>query len=224
MAPHRLLACLALLGVALSSHAAAPDVDALITYETRQLTAAGVARTERWQERLMRRGNTVWTERVLPAGAAALHAGETPSAHAGHKHFDFDSAARVVQREAGRQLRLRFVDREHRVVVSVPKAEYGAVGFDGDWAAAAFIVPPSVIERMGAAAEGGWRVEKAKGWSHRVRWSEAQQLPLRVESQRDDGSVRRVVTIAPSRVSKAAVVPWDGLASYTQKDYDDFMD
>ena len=127
MKPQRWIACATLLVASLAAKAApAPDVDALITYETRQVTAAGVTRTERWQERLVRRADTVWSERVLPAHATALHANESAVEHAGHKHFDFESAARVVQREANGQLRLRFVDREHRVVVSVPTAPNSA--------------------------------------------------------------------------------------------------
>ena len=118
--------------------------------------------------------------------------------------------------------RLRFVDREHRVVVSVPKAEYGAVGFDGNWDAAAYIVPPAVVARMGAVAADGWRAEKAKGWSHKLRWSAAQQVPLRVESRRDDGSVTRVVTVTV--MAATASVPWKGIDAFVQKDYDDFMD
>ena len=219
----RLIAFAALVAATLPAAAAAPapDVDALITYETRQVTAAGVTRTERWQERLVRRGDAVWTERVLPSGAGALRANDSAAEHAGHKHFDFDSAARLVQREADGQSRLRFVDREHRVVVSVPAAEFGAVGFDGNWEAAAFVVPPAVIARMGAARDG-WLREQANGWSHRVRWSEVRQLPVQLESQRDDGSIRRVVTITPATPAKA--LPWAGLADYTQKEYDDFMD
>lgn len=196
---------------------AAPDVDALITYETRQLSAAGVTRSERWQERLVRRGDTVWTERVLPAGTP--HAAETE--HAGHKHFDFDAAARLVQREPGGQLRLRFIDRAQRVVVDVPKAEFAVVGFDGNWDAAACIVPPAVVGRMPAAPDG-WRDEHANGWQHRVRWSEALQLPLRLESQRDDASIRRVVRV--DIVAAAPSLPWAGLEAFTQKDYDDFSD
>jgi hypothetical protein len=222
MNAQRRIAVVGMLAFALCAKAApAPDVDALITYETRQVTAAGVTRTERWQERLVRRGDAVWTERVLPAAAVALHANESATEHAGHKHFDFDSAARLVQREANGELRLRFVDRERRVVVSVPAAEFGAVGFDGSWEAVAFVVPPAVIARMGAPSNG-WRCEQAKGWSHRVRWSEVRQLPTQVESRRDDDSIRRIVSIAPSAPAKS--LPWVGLADYTQKEYDDFTD
>lgn len=225
---HSLCIAAALVAVAASAHAAAPDLDAIVTYQTRQVSASGVTRTETWQERLIRRGDTVWTERVLPGRAAALHAQESAREHAGHKHFDFDSAARLLQRDADGQLRLRYVDREHRVVVSVPKAEFGAVGFDGRWDAAAYIVPPALVERMSSAGVGGaktgWRSENANGWSHRVQWSEARQVALRVESRRADGSTRRVVSVVPAMTVVASALPWNRIVGYVEKDYDDFMD
>lgn len=205
---------------------AAPDLDALVTYETRQVTAAGVLRTEIWKERLIRRGDAVWTERVLPGQAHAAHAHEGSAEHAGHKHVNFDSAARWLRRDATGQTQLQYVDREHRMVVSVPQAEYGAVGFDGRWDAAAHIVPPSVIEHMPVQASAGldvtWHVEKGSDWSHRVLWSGARQVALRVESTRSDGSFKRLVTVVP--VAAVTPLPWQGLASYVQKEYDDFMD
>ena len=67
-----------------------------------------------------------------------------------------------------------------------------------------------------------WRAEKAKGWSHKLRWSAAQQVPLPIESRRDDGSVTRVVTVMPMAAS--AGLPWNGIDALAQKDYDDFMD
>jgi hypothetical protein len=224
MRGRRWLAATLLAAAAVDASAApsAPDVDALVTYETRQVTSAGVTRTERWQERLIRRGGAVWTERVLPAGPTALHANEGAAEHGAHRHFDFERAARLVQRDAQGQLRLRFIDRDKRVVVNVPAPEYGAVGFDGNWEAAASLVPPAVVGRMSPASAAGWRTEQSKGWSHRVRWSAAQQLPSRLESQRDDGSVRRVVSVQTRAPS--ATLPWAALGEFTQKDYDDFMD
>ncbi|HEY2928633.1 hypothetical protein [Piscinibacter sp.] len=204
---------------------ALPDLDAVVSYETRQITAAGVLRTEVWKERLVRRGDVVWTERVLPAETHAAHAHESSTEHAGHKHFDFESAARLLRLDAKGQLQLQYVDREHRVVVSVPKAEYGVVGFDGRWDAAAHVVPPSVVARMPVTMNSGaavWHEEKAPGWSHRVLWSEARQVALRVESQRSDGSFRRVVSVEP--VAPTGGLPWKDLATFTQKEYDDFMD
>jgi hypothetical protein len=213
---------MALTGLTLASAASAalPDLDAVVVYETQQRLASGVTRTERWQERLSRQGDKVWTERLAPAG--------TPHEHEGpdHKHFDFDTAARLVERSGAGELQLRFVDRSHRRVVSVPKAEYGAVNFDGRWDAAAHLVPPGLIAQMKLlerhAADGVWREQRAEGWTHRVLWSEARQVALRIESSRDDGSSRRVVVLTPS--SPGARKPWTGIEQFEQKTYDDFLD
>jgi hypothetical protein len=220
--------CLAAAGVVQAAPAAAPALDAVVTTETKVVTAAGVMRTEVWQEKVVRRGDTVWTERILPPQAKDAHQHESKQEHAGHKHFDAEAAARWVQLDAKGQTVLRFVDRAHRMVVSVPKSEYEAVGFDGRFDAVAHIVPPSVIERMPVLASASkdasavWHVEKNGQWSHRVLWSTQKQVALRIESERLDGGFKRVVTVEP--VAAAAALPWDGLSSYVQKEYDDFMD
>ncbi len=206
-----------------------PDLDATITYETRQVLASGVVRNERWQETLLRRGDSVWAERVLPASARAAHSHESAAQHAGHKHFDFDSAARLVQRDRQGATVLRYVDTKNRVVVTVPAAEYGAVGFDGVWGAAAQVVPPEVVARMpsgrGTAQPGArWLADHADGWTHRVLWSDARSVALRIESSRDDGSFSRRVTVAVAPSTRDGESPWSDLGSYTQKEYDDFMD
>ncbi len=211
--------------------AVAPDLDAIVTYETRQVMASGVVRDERWQEHLVRRGDSVWTERVLPAATRSAHSHEPAAQHAGHKHFDFDGAARLVQRDAQGGTVLRYVDNRNRVVVAVPAAEYGAVGFDGRWGAAAHVVPPEVVAGMpsglGTAQPGArWLADHADGWTHRVLWSDSRAVALRIESTRDDGSFSRRVTVAVTVVPavSAAASPWSDIAAYTQKEYDDFMD
>jgi len=207
-----------------------PDLDAVVTYETRQVLASGVVRDERWQERLVRRGDLVWTERILPAQAAAAHRHESAAEHAGYKHFDFEAASRLVGRGASGQTVLRYVDAGNRIVVGVPAAEYSAVGFDGRWDAAAHLVPPQVIAAMhelparGAEAGSRWVGERAAAWTHKVLWSDRRQVALRTESSRDDGSFRRVVSVAPAVAAGSRRLPWLGIDGWTQKDYDDFMD
>src|SRR5262249_32053797 len=156
-----LFAAAALAAAASASAAGAPDLDALVRYETRQVLANGTTRVETWSERLVRRGDRVWTERVLPASA---HGDEPHEEHAGHKHCDCDGAGGLRAWGGGGEPQVQFVDRAHRQVVSVPKAEWGAVAFDGRYDAAAHLVPPSLVERM--AVQGGWRVQRAQGWTH----------------------------------------------------------
>ena len=54
-------------------------------------------------------------------------------------------------------------------------------------------------------------------------WSVDRRIALRVESVRLDGSVRRVVTVEPTKPGSAGA-PWADTAAYAQKEYDDFMD
>ena len=206
------------------------DLEARVSYETRQVMSSGVTRVDTWQERLVRRGNQVWTERILapvaPAGHARDgHARETVAEPAAHRHFNAETSARWLTLKPDGQVEVRFVDREHRLVVSVPRAEFGTVGFDGRFDGAASIVPPSVAQTMvlraGGTKEGQWLTDHSQGWSHKVLWSASRQLALRVESTRDDGSVQRLVTV---QLLPAKLAPWSQLTEYTPKQYDDFMD
>ena len=204
-----------------------PELDAVLHYETTQVLASGITRVERWSERLIRRNDRVWNERVR-ASAAPEHEHRKVVAGAGHKHFNYDLAARMIERDPQGALTLRFVDRERGVVVNVPTAEFATVGFDGRWDAAAHLVPPSLVTQMpvltdAAPAGSRWRVQQASGWTHRVLWSPAQQVALKIESTRDDGGYRRTVRLEPAKGASAAV-PWQDVKSYQHRNYEDFLD
>ncbi len=203
----------------------ARDLDAIVTHETRHVLANGVTRIDTWQERIVRRGETVWTERLMPASPSGKHAEESAAEHIGHRHFNADTSARWLSRNADGSVTLKLVDREHQAVVAVPRAEFGTVGFDGRFDAAASVLPASAVQAMKAgavSAQGQWFSDRSDGWAHRVLWSDARQLAMRVESQRDDGSVKRVVSVR--MVPAAAALPWSGLQGFAAKHYDDFMD
>ena len=212
--------------IVFNAHAAeAPDIDALVSYETRQVMASGVTRVDSWQERLVRRGEQVWTERVLPAH---LHRRESAAEPVGHKHLNAETSARWLRSGPRGEVELKLVDREHKVVVAVPKAEFASVSFDGRVDAAGSIVPAAVVRPMKidgpATPAGQWRSERAEGWSHRVLWSDANQLALQTESRRDDGSFSRRVSVQLRASAPGLAAPWEGLADYEAKQYDDYMD
>ncbi len=207
----------------------APALQGVVSYETRQVSKAGVTRVETWQENMYRSDSTVWTERILPANAG--HAGQHAHARgakadAAHKHLDIDTSARWLQQDSAGVVTLHYVDKANKVVVSVPKAEFGAVGFDGRWDTAAYLVPPDLVAKMKFAgpATGGavWRTEQAQDWTHRVLWSEAKKIALQIESKKTDGSFSRTIRLVPRLV--AAVAPWAALGTFEQKKYDDYMD
>ncbi|MCA8066528.1 hypothetical protein [Burkholderia sp. AU38729] len=244
----QLLCALACGWVALPALAAA-DLDAVLLHESRTVTADGVTRTTMYRERMVRRDGHVWVERVLPVAAASGHGddhdhdhdaggrtGVQPAAahagHAGHKHFNFQAAARHVTYD-GKTARIEYVDAAHRTVVSVPPAEYETTGFDGSWDNAYYVTPPSQLKRLAAAKRGDapgtrWYEQAvdtpgARG-VNRILWSETLQAPLSVEYRSADGRVVRKLTLTPAPAARRETLPWQTLASYTRKEYADYLD
>lgn len=231
---------------------AAPDLDAVLLHESASVSADGVTRTVTYRERMVRRDGHVWIERVLPASAKhgqasdghahdAAHAPQSrggvraaaasTDAHAGHKHFDFDAAARHVTNEGGK-VRIEYVDAAQRTVVAVPPAEYETTGFDGSWDNAFYITPPSRLKRLAAKSTPGpvsgtrWYEQtvgapRAQG-VNRVLWSDTLQAPLVVEYRSADGHASRKLTLTPA--SRAKVPPWQQLQPYARKEYADYLD
>ncbi|VWD48443.1 hypothetical protein [Burkholderia contaminans] len=243
----QLLCVLACGWVALPAVAAA-DLDAVLLHESRTVSADGVTRTTMYRERMVRRDGHVWVERVLPVAAAGGHGNDhdhdhdhdagvrtgvqPAAAHAGHKHFNFQAAARHVTYD-GKTARIEYVDAANRTVVSVPPAEYETTGFDGSWDNAYYVTPPSQLKRLAAAKRGdvpGTRWYKqavdtpgARG-VNRILWSETLQAPLSVEYRSADGRVVRKLTLTPAAAARRETLPWQALASYTRKEYADYLD
>ncbi|RQS19357.1 hypothetical protein [Burkholderia sp. Bp8998] len=242
----QLLCALACGWVTLPAFAAA-DLDAVLQHESRTVTADGVTRTTLYRERMVRRDGHVWVERVLPVAAAGggqgdahdhdhdhdagRRAGMQPAAaHAGHKHFNFQAAARHVTWD-GKTARIEYVDAANRTVVSVPPAEYETTGFDGSWDNAYYVTPPSQLKRLAIAKRGDapgtvWYEQAvdtpgARG-VNRILWSERLQAPLSVEYRSADGRVVRKLTLTPS--ARREALPWQMLAIYSHKEYADYLD
>ncbi|MCA7928107.1 hypothetical protein LGM45_03605 [Burkholderia cepacia] len=229
---------------------AAADLDAMLLHESRTVTADGVTRTTLYRERMVRRDGHVWVERVLPAAAAGgggqgddhdhdhdagpgRRAGVQPAAaHAGHKHFNFQAAARHVTYD-GKTARIEYVDAANRTVVSVPPAEYETTGFDGSWDNAYYVTPPSQLKRLAVAKRGDapgtlWYEQAvdtpgARG-VNRILWSETLQAPLSVEYRSADGRVVRKLTLTPAAAARREPPPWTTLARYARKEYADYLD
>jgi hypothetical protein len=110
----------------------APDLAARISYQDSVTGSDGIARANQWQEKWMRVGNQVWSQRLIPLPLArAYHASH--DANPGHKHFTHQMAARWVSRAEDGELQLRYADAWHNQLVEVPAEEYGQVAFQPDW-------------------------------------------------------------------------------------------
>jgi len=252
---HRL--CLALLVAAapLAAHAApdGPDLDLSVQYYSRVLTAEGVVREIRYQEKMLRRPGHVWVERVLPAAPAGSKHGEADEHEAGsgkpsgveqvalkpsanhtdeaaheHKHFNYVVLPRHLERD-GAKLRLEFVDAQQRSVVAIAPTEYENVNFDGSWANAFFLIDPQGVASLplsklaSPVASARWHEREKNGQFQRVLWDDKKMIPLLVETGDRAGTYFRRIEVK-QQASLVKNLPWQNLKGYAQKEYADFLD
>lgn len=213
------------------AHAAAPapDLDLGIQYYNKVLTAEGVTRESRYEEKMLRRPGHVWVLRAIPKSVAAP---AEPAAHKGevheHKDFNYVVLPRHVMLE-NNKVRLEYVDAHERQVIAVPSTEYENVSFDGSWSNSFYLLDPKLVAAMplsgqaSAVAGARWREVEKKGVFQRVLWDEQKQIPLVIESGDRAGTFYRRVDVKPM-ASLNRELPWLGLKAYSQKEYSDFLD
>lgn len=205
--------------------ARAGDLNLVIHHEMDSTGADGVYRKVAFSERLYRRDNQVWIERVIPAGA---HSDSEHAEHnEDHKHLDVAASARWITRNAKGELQVQLVNRHEKMIVNINLADYGNIGFDGDWEAAYHMLSPKQLAAMkpvnrSAPAGCKWYESRTQSGWIKVLWDEKEQYPRQVESGNTaKTSHKRMdakVTSAPSPL------PWKSLAVYQQKEYSDTLD
>ncbi|WP_368206136.1 hypothetical protein [Aeromonas sp. s5] len=203
-----------------------PDLAARIRYQDRVTSSDGISKESQWQEKWLRVGDQVWSQRLIPLPLArAYHAAH--DATPGHKHFTHQMAARWVTRNQQDELQLRYADNWHNQLVEVPEEEYGQVAFKPDWPRIRHLINPALLQEMTpldepAPEQARW-YEKLEGKQRtRILWSSRWQLPLVVESASLDGyrSYRMEVTLK----SLPKALPWQQLEGYQTLDLRDFFD
>lgn len=203
-----------------------PDLAARIRYQDRVTSSDGISKESQWQEKWLRVGDQVWSQRLIPLPLArAYHAAH--DATPGHKHFTHQMAARWVTRNQQDKLQLRYADNWHNQLVEVPEEEYGQVAFKPDWPRIRHLINPALLQEMTpldeAAPEQARWYEKLEGKQRtRILWSSQWQIPLVVESASLDGyrSYRMEVTLK----SLPKALPWQQLEGYQTLDLRDFFD
>ncbi|WP_434663003.1 hypothetical protein [Aeromonas sp. NJAU223] len=202
-----------------------PDLATRISYQNRVTGADGIARESHWQEKWMRVGNQVWSQRLIPIPLArAYHA--THDANPGHKHFTHQMAARWVS-QSDEGLQLRYADAWHNQLVDVPPEEYGQVGFTPNWDKIRYLVDPALLQGMtpldeAAPAQALWYEKREGKQRTRILWSSQWQLPLVVESASLDGYRSYRMEVTPKSLPKT--LPWQQLDGYQALDLRDFFD
>ncbi|MHA2758362.1 hypothetical protein [Aeromonas dhakensis] len=203
-----------------------PDLAARIRYQDRVTSSNGISKESQWQEKWLRVGDQVWSQRLIPLPLArAYHAAH--DATPGHKHFTHQMAARWVTRNQQDELQLRYADNWHNQLVEVPEEEYGQVAFKPDWPRIRHLINPALLQEMTpldepAPEQARWYEKREGKQRTRILWSSRWQLPLVVESASLDGyrSYRMEVTLKP--LPKA--LPWQQLEGYQTLDLRDFFD
>lgn len=210
--------------VCMGSAQAAPNVSLEVTHQTSVLGPDGIKRSSVFSERVVRQGDNVWIERVMPHGAHREddHSNAKAGAAKDHKHADLSAATRWIQRLPDGKLQFRLVAMHDQVVVNVEPADYGNVGFDGAWLAAYHLIDPAVLKTMkasGSTPQGQWYESEKKGNKVRVLWDAKREIPLQVISQGHNGS--RSTTVKELAAIKN---PWNVTGQFSRKDYSDFLD
>ncbi|HDZ8827867.1 TPA: hypothetical protein RUX02_000105 [Aeromonas dhakensis] len=203
-----------------------PDLAARIRYQDRVTSSDGISKESQWQEKWLRVGDHVWSQRLIPLPLArAYHAAH--DATPGHKHFTHQMAARWVTRNQQDELQLRYADNWHNQLVEVPEEEYGQVAFKPDWPRIRHLINPALLQEMTpldemAPEQARWYEKREGKQRTRILWSSRWQLPLVVESASLDGyrSYRMEVTLKPLPKS----LPWQQLEGYQTLDLRDFFD
>lgn len=204
----------------------AQDLALQVEHVTTSTGADGVTRTTRFVERLVRRDDQSWLERVVPPGAH--EEAEHQDAGADHKHMDVTAAPRWVSRGADGKLVVRLIDRHGQRAFEVGMADYGNIGFDGQWVTASQLLDPQQVRKMAPQqqrpAPAGTRWYETGGRDHKVQvlWDEREQYPRRIESSNATGTRRSVMTA--SRETMPAKMPWSGVERYHQREYSDLLD
>nr|WP_060985548.1 hypothetical protein [uncultured Acidovorax sp.] len=213
-----MLASAALLAM---SHAWAQDVELLVRHSQVSTGLDGVKRSTEFSERVIRRSDSIWVSRVLPTASPEHH--EHAATSKQHKHLDVTTASRWITRAADGTLTVRIVPNDEKVVVTVGKADYGNIGFDGSWAAAYNLIDPAVLERMqtgGVTGDLTTYTRRQKDRDVTVLWNRKLQIPVLVETVDGSSSRKTVVQV----LSRSAARPWDKFLAAPQKDYSDYLD
>ncbi|WP_421206450.1 hypothetical protein [Aeromonas enteropelogenes] len=203
-----------------------PDLAARIRYQDRVNSSDGISKESQWQEKWLRVGDQVWSQRLIPLPLArAYHAAH--DATPGHKHFTHQMAARWVTHNQQDELQLRYADNWHNQLVEVPEEEYGQVAFKPDWPRIRHLINPALLQEMTpldepAPEQARWYEKREGKQRTRILWSSRWQLPLVVESASLDGyrSYRMEVTLK----SLPKALPWQQLEGYQTLDLRDFFD
>jgi len=200
------------------ARAAAPAVSALVTYDSTVIDAEGVTRTAHYQERMIRAGDQVWIERVMPRGVSAPRPADLHD-------LDLHLAARWFTRN-GDGMSTGLVSAPAKVVIELTANEAADLALPRRWQTAAELIDVSALVALPDRAAAGtrWYATRDAAPAVRVLWSEALRLPLVIETRSADGRASSRTAITATPLAATAPRPWAALAGYAHKERSDLED
>ena len=199
---------------------------ALLTHEYQEITAEGVTRNSRYQERFYRQGDHVWIERVFPKDQPA-NAHKLSSHHHG---ADLATASRHITRTSNGKAKIALVSFTDKALINVGPEEYQTVGFNGSWSSAYHIVSPQSLKTMQRSrapnpGSGATWYEKDSGKEIiRVLWSSDLALPLVIENRDKHGGAYSKMSVKLLPPPDKQSMPWTRIKQLTQMEFADMGD
>lgn len=204
---------------------AAPLPDLRVEYRGWTIGADGARQELSYAERVYRRDGMVWVEREIPEAAQQRHAAHNHGS-LGHKHADVAGAPLWLQQGADGKMMVRLVDRHEQRLIEIEPANYGNVGYSGNWAEARHLLDPASLKRLqavGAPSAGVQRYEVQQGTQRvRVSWDIAGEYAREIVSEDSRGLAGR--SVKATRIATPQPAPWTVLGDYRLRDYSDLLD
>lgn len=228
-----LVVTLTLFGIGQAAASTAPPLQADIRYEIISHSPEGISKTLKYRDRFYRDDRQVWLERVIPANSAEEPHHEHDEGAAHHRldlhDINFETAARHVVKSGDDKADITFISRANKLQVHVETENYGAVGFNNNWPSAFHLFDPAALAKMSAlprqAPAGSRWYGSNDGTAYlRILWDQTRRFPLRIESGRLDGSLKRTIVTSPQRLTEHDRRPWQEIDEYIRKDYNDLLD
>ncbi|MGQ5525240.1 hypothetical protein ACUHMQ_18530 [Chitinimonas sp. PSY-7] len=203
---------------------AATDIAGTLNYESRMVSSDGITKQSHFRERFVRSADHIWTERIMPANAQAHQHGEDDK----HSH-SLATAGKLITRDTKGGVALSFVRTTEKIIYLTQPREYSTVGFDGSWEGNWSLVNPAQFKQMQRskrAAQVGtvWYEGRSKGVFEKVLWDEKNEIALVIETGTSNGSRYSKTTFTPGNFPERAALPWNNLAGYLKRDYEDLLD
>lgn len=203
--------------------ATATPLSAIMTFESKALTADGVKKQTYFQERFIRDNNVVWSERIVPL---VVH--HSPEDAEEHEHnLNFATAGKWISRTADNQINFAFVRENEKKIIQPRVSEYGTLGFNGEWETAFYLVNRASLKNMTPTQKGAtegtqWYEKKDANYITRILWDNKKEIALSIETAKLDGTMSNKITLRLTAAPKS--LPWNNLQSYQTVAYEDLLD